>query len=743
MTGSQERDSVTRPEGPGEHREGTVDLDVDRRVTDDRRPPRPFSVVRVSLCGVPIWSWLTGLVLSLAVMGPALRPGSLLNLDLVMVPDPPVPSGVWGLGPELPRRVPMWVPVAWLSTLVGGDLVARLLMVGGLLLAFVGMYRLTARLAGGRGGAAWAALGAAVLYAFGPFMITRLAVGHLMIVWTMALLPWALPDLLRPDRRVRRVLLWSAAIGFTGIYGGTVVALVLAAGVIATRGRRVGAIVGAYLVAQLPWLVPLAIVGSGQSAIADATGFPTVVSGFDGVGRLLAGHGFWNPPFQIGAPGGWGVALIGFALLGLATVGTSALPRAWRVPLVALAALGLLISAASGVHGLDDLVARASRSPIGAPFRETQRLLSLYLLWMAPAAALGALSLADRLGGQAEGRGSDRGRGWSGGAARVVAAVPLALGLVLLGPGLWGAGGQLEPVHYPAEWAEARAAVRADPGTVVALPWYEYFSFNVAQNRLVLNTVPLYFGGDVITSSDPGVGSASNGSTETRERYDRRETAVDEVVHKAKVTGPADDPCGIFGAKVTPGQPISSDLARLGVRWVVMMKDVDWLCYLPALSLDGGLESVVSGPNLELYRVKDWAGPVVADDGRPVSADAVISPWWDVGASGPARMAVSGSRGWLRGTTPAGVTDDGLLALPAGRGPVWYWPAVVTLLADAVWLAALLWAGIGERRSRRVVLREGEEKGQDPDRTPSGGLAEPASGKVPLGPRGPRHPPSE
>ena len=343
-----------------------------------------------SLWGVPWWSWLVGLVLSLAVMGPALRPGSLLNLDLVLVPDPPVPSGVWGLGPELPRRVPMWVPVAWLSSLVGGDLVGRLLLIGGLVVAFAGMYRLTARVVGARAGIPWAPLAAAVLYAFGPFMLTRLAVGHLMIVWTMAVLPWALPDLLRPDRSPRRVLLWSAAIGFTGVYGGTIVALVLVAGVIGRPGRRLGAIALAYLVGQLPWLVPLAIVGSGRSAIADASGFPTVLSGLDGVGRLLAGHGFWNPPFQVGAPGGWGVALMGFALLGLAAVGTSSLPRAWRVPLVGLAALGLVLSAASGVPGLDGLVARISRTPIGAPFRETQRLLPLYLLWMAPAAALGA-----------------------------------------------------------------------------------------------------------------------------------------------------------------------------------------------------------------------------------------------------------------------------------------------------------------------------------------------------------------
>ena len=127
---------------------------------------------------------------------------------------------------------------------------------------------------------------------------------------------------------------------------------------------------------------------------------------------------------------------------------------------------------------------------------------------------------------------------------------------------------------------------------------------------------------------------------------------MDALVQEAKVKGPVDDPCGIRGAKVAPGRPISSDLAHLGVRYVVMMKDVDWLCYLPAMSLDPGLESVVSGPTLELYRVKDWAGTVVGDDGRAVSADPVVAPWWDVAASGPARMARARCFGMAAGDHP-------------------------------------------------------------------------------------------
>jgi choline dehydrogenase-like flavoprotein len=61
-----------------------------------------------------------------------------------------------------------------------------------------GMYRLTMR---------WGvvtALCASVLFALSPLLLTRLAVGHLYLVWTMAVMPWALEDLLQPERSRRR-----------------------------------------------------------------------------------------------------------------------------------------------------------------------------------------------------------------------------------------------------------------------------------------------------------------------------------------------------------------------------------------------------------------------------------------------------------------------------------------------------------------------------------------------------------
>jgi hypothetical protein len=241
----------------------------------------------------------------------------------------------------------------------------------------------------------------------------------------------------------------------------------------------------------------------------------------------------------------------------------------------------------------------------------------------------------------------------------------------------------LRPVDFPPEWAAAKARVDAEPGTVVALPWYQYFSFNIAPSyQVVLNAVPLYFGGDVLISSDPGIGSAGDGGA-AQERADRREGVVSALLDEAR-----------------GGTAISDDLGRLGVRWVVLMKDVDFSLYEPGFAADPGLERVVDGHDLALYRVRPWMGEVVGDDGMVVGSSDVVAPWVRLDASGPARAAMPGTRGWLRGTAPVDVTRDGLLALPGGSGPLWYWPAILVLAVDLTWGVCVVTVGRRERRAR-------------------------------------------
>jgi hypothetical protein len=239
------------------------------------------------------------------------------------------------------------------------------------------------------------------------------------------------------------------------------------------------------------------------------------------------------------------------------------------------------MAAASGIPGIGALYRDATGFGPGVVLRESQRVLPLFLVWAAPAAALGAVELAREL----------RQR-WSW--AYLV--VPAACAVVLAAPGLWGIGGRLEPVQFPGGWAPVRAEVRARPGPVLALPWHEYLDLDFADGRRVLNPLPDYLGGDVLSSADPELGSGG------QERVDEREPGVLEAL-----------------ADLRAGRPAAAALARIGVRWVVLAHEVDWDAYRSVAS-DPGLERAVGTSTIDLYAVRAWtptAGPRPPSKGWP------------------------------------------------------------------------------------------------------------------------------
>jgi hypothetical protein len=68
---------------------------------------------------------------------------------------------------------------------------------------------------------------------------------------------------------------------------------------------------------------------------------------------------------------------------------------------------------------------------------------------------------------------------------------------------LWGLGGDLRPVTYPAEWFRAKTTLEADAsergGATVVLPWrgtYRGYSWN--GSRAQLDPAPRFFAGDVL-----------------------------------------------------------------------------------------------------------------------------------------------------------------------------------------------------------------------------------------------------
>jgi hypothetical protein len=186
----------------------------------------------------------------------------------------------------------------------------------------------------------------------------------------------------------------------------------------------------------------------------------------------------------------------------------------------------------------------------------------------------------------------------------------------------------------------------------------------------------------VLASSNPELESGG-----ARERVDPREAPMARILVAAR-----------------QGQPVSADLAHLGVRWVVLAHEADWLSYAAALD-DPGLTRVVHGPTLDLYAVSGWGGLVVAADGSPVASDPAVEPVLGLDQSGAATYYRPGATGWMRGMAPSDTTPEGLVALPAGHGWVWFWPSILVVLASVFVYGAVLIAAVGLFRDRRYRRR--------------------------------------
>lgn len=619
-----------------------------------RRPAWP-ALTRSGAAG----GWLAGGLAGLTVLGPALAPGSLFLLDASFVPHYPVPSGVWGLGPEIPRRVPLGLILAWLSGPLEGALAAKLFLAGLVMVAFAGAWHLA-------DGLSWPGrLGAGAVYALSPLLLTRLGAGQWNVLAAAAVLPWALPWLLTPGRNPARTFLWAAAMGATGSVGGTLAGVAVLVGLVAERSRAALWGTGLAALAQVPWLVPGIVVVSAGGLHLSASGvFATQAHGLDGILGLLAGHGFWSSASQVGGNAGPGVALLGAVLGAMAILGAPALPRPWRWRAVALAGAGLAIALASALPWTSGLYRALTGTAIGAPFREGERAMALTLVWLAPASAWGAARLAGQRGRLVP--------------VVIVRAAPAVAAVALAVPGLWGVGGRLAPVAIPPEWGRARLAIQRQPGPVLALPFHRHLPLALTGGQDVLNPLPDELGGDVISSPD-----LEQGTTDV-ELADPRVPGLVPVLARAR------------GA-----QPVAHQLARAGVRWVALLHAADWRAYR-ALSDDPGLAQVTGGASLQLFEVRSWRGPVVDRAGQGMAMSAVLAPLRRLAPSGTAVWEASGSTGWMRGAHPATVSNRGLLLLPAGRGPVWYWPALITLLADLAVLASAVAAWRSLRRPAPV-----------------------------------------
>ncbi len=598
---------------------------------------------------------LVSFAVGIAVIGPGLSRGALFQLDRSLIPHPPFPWGTFGLGPEIPRDAPLSAIIWLASQLLGAPSVSKWLMVLTISIAWCGMFRLTSAHAG-----LPLAMMSGFLYALSPYLLTRLAVGHESMGIAAAVLPWVLASLSDVRSTWRKVFLACVALCIAGSFGGILAGLVLASrGVRRAGRRRLLAHGSALLAASSMWLVPGVVVMLGSPKLSPASSFPNGTRTVADLLELAAGAGFWQPSLEIAGPSDLLTGIAGFVLLGLAIIGTTRLPSVWRATAASMAGVTFIMSLASAVPGLRTVTDWFTSTALGVPFREAQRYLLLYVCWMTAAAPVGAIVLVRRYRSFRE----------------LIIVAPLAAGLVLGAPGLWGLGGRLDPIDIPAGWNLARDIINDGGGTTLTLPWNRYITLRFANVPRSLNPMPKFLGSDVLVASDLGLGGSSH------ERTDRREYDASLVAFHL-----------IEGETTT----IVDDLARLGVHWVVLLHEGPYELYVPGLLDATGLLKVLERPDIELYEVPGWSGSAVTADGSPVEVSGGLGPIADPSVDRPFVWFRAFQRGWLRGFRSVGSVEPGVLSVPGGSGLVWFWPAL---------LCAVTYLGVGLTSAFCLVRR--------------------------------------
>jgi hypothetical protein len=427
------------------------------------------------------WPALTGLLLGLLALGPALARGFVLSYDMVFVPDPPFSSALLGLTGGPARPVPSDAVVAVAALVIPADLLQKLILLAIFVLACAGAAALLADCWRARLAAPPplpASLAAGVFYAWNPYVAERLVMGQWAMLLGYAGLPWVLRLLCAGPLRIGRArltlaLLPAAIGGFAGmaITGLAVVPTALARGAgtdagagQGQRARRLGVVLAGCALLSLPWIIPSLI----EPVRADPAAVNLFAAGadtpFGSLGSLILLSGIWNAQ---AIPVGYGGLAAVCWLLVVAAAGAGYLLQAR--PMRLCPGLG-----AAGLIGLA-VAALGVTSPGRAALRELISAWAGFAVLRDGQQYVAALALVEAIGLGA-------GVAWVLRNARPTRG-PAALGAlavlapVLLLPGLaWGAAGRLHAVQYPADWMAARQLIDSDPrpGTVLVLPWAQY-----------------------------------------------------------------------------------------------------------------------------------------------------------------------------------------------------------------------------------------------------------------------------
>ncbi len=497
---------------------------------------------------------------TLVVFAPLLTPGYILTMDMVFVPHPPIPD-------EVNASYPFYVLLHYVSYILPGDVLQKIVLMTILLLAGVGMHKLLKSLLS-RQLARPAIVAASLFYMLGAFVYERLMMGQFAVVAGYALLPFFIltlrhflddPTWPRLWRLVAVVVLVSVMSIHTLLPLAMIGAIFVAFEWRRMRefGVKLAAGAGVVIALSAYWLVPT-LTGNNTTAAALAGDSSQAFQTQGGLFSVLRLQGFWaenrnlfDMPQQLTPlPGVWQtlvwLAIVaGFVLL-------------WRRQRKLAIMYGSMIV-------LGCVVALVG---LGAAYREPHKIIVLVAIGFSVFGAVGADAWC---------------RYWvkKGGTRRYVGSVTTCSVVLLLCLGMfWGVFGQLKARDYPPEWYALNTQLKSLPGdrAAVFVPWHLYQTYSFSP-RIVANPASTFFDHDVIVSNDPEFSGTK------ALRKDERVDAVDRLLRERS-------------------PDIASSLAALDVGYVIVAQEPDVEDY-EFLRSTKGLEQIFRQGSLTLYEIKE------------------------------------------------------------------------------------------------------------------------------------------
>ncbi|MGY2875214.1 hypothetical protein ACVW00_002404 [Marmoricola sp. URHA0025 HA25] len=495
-------------------------------------------------------AWLAVLVVTTVVLGPLyVRGGIALRGDMVFVPDQPWKPAFLGLDGSVPRAVPMDALVSFVDNVIPGALLQRLLLTAAFLGGGLGIARLV------RGMRASGQLAAVVVFLWNPWVDERLAIGQWATVLGYALLPWLVMAAARAREGQRGgwpatallLVLSAVCAPSVGIVGVIVGVAVVGAGRSALR--KITALCGLAVAANLPWILP-AVLGPdlhassaqfGDFAARGESSLGTLVS-------LLSMGGIWKtsiiPPERTHVVVVGAATALAVAFIVAFRYAESALGRATTRGVAAAGGASLVLAIVPAIGPVGHALGTMSVdwTALGL-LRDSHRYLAPFGLVL----AVGAAALVDRLVASASAGASEGARAGQDRTGRGAIAALLLIAPVVLLPSLaWGLAGALEPVSYPGDWSRVAGAVASGHGATVVLPWTgSYRGYGWNGYHAVLDPAPRFLPGDVL--------------------IDDRHFLRHDVV-------PGEDPFLLEIGDALHAADRSRALRELGVRWVLVEK---------------------------------------------------------------------------------------------------------------------------------------------------------------------------